>query len=60
VRVGSQFRTPEREDASWQERLRQPALDFRTLARRHPKLMGYSFRRADFLQPATRSGTDWQ
>lgn len=50
-RVGSQFRTPEREDAPWQDRLRQLALDFRTLAHRHPKLMGYSFGRADFIQP---------
>ncbi|MFF5185775.1 TetR/AcrR family transcriptional regulator [Streptomyces sp. NPDC000345] len=50
-RVGSQFRTPERQDASWQERLRQLALDFRALAHRHPKLMGYSFGRADFIQP---------
>ncbi|MFF4658965.1 TetR/AcrR family transcriptional regulator [Streptomyces sp. NPDC001381] len=50
-RVGSQFRTPEREDAPWQDRLRQLALDFRALAHRHPKLMGYSFGRADFIQP---------
>ncbi|WP_041818966.1 TetR/AcrR family transcriptional regulator [Streptomyces davaonensis] len=50
-RVGSQFRTPEREDAPWQDRLRQLALDFRALAHRHPKLMGYSFGRADFVQP---------
>ncbi|MFD6550226.1 TetR/AcrR family transcriptional regulator [Streptomyces sp. NPDC058398] len=50
-RVGSRFRTPEREDAPWQDRLRQLALDFRQLAHRHPELMGYSFGRADFIQP---------
>ncbi|MCT9009585.1 TetR/AcrR family transcriptional regulator [Streptomyces rhizosphaerihabitans] len=50
-RVGSRFRTPERENAPWQDRLRQLALDFRQLALRHPELMGYSFGRADFIQP---------
>ncbi|MFF5479560.1 TetR/AcrR family transcriptional regulator [Streptomyces sp. NPDC012935] len=50
-RIGSQFRTPERVDAPWQDRLRQLALDFRALSHQHPKLMGYSFGRADFIQP---------
>ncbi|MFC8089220.1 TetR/AcrR family transcriptional regulator [Streptomyces sp. NPDC057301] len=50
-RVGSQFRTSEQEDAPWQERLRQLALDFRALAHRHPKLMQYSFAHADYIQP---------
>ncbi|MGW6755003.1 TetR/AcrR family transcriptional regulator [Streptomyces sp. NPDC055817] len=50
-RVGSQFRAGEREDLPWQDRLRQLALDFRALSHRHPKLMGYSFARADYIQP---------
>ncbi|MER6474590.1 TetR/AcrR family transcriptional regulator [Streptomyces collinus] len=50
-RVGSQFRAGEREDIPWQERLRELALDFRELSHRHPKLMGYSFARPDFIQP---------
>lgn len=50
--VGTQFRTVTLEDAPWQERLRLLASDFRTLAHRHPKLMGYSFsHQADFIQP---------
>jgi AcrR family transcriptional regulator len=50
--VGTQFRTVTLEDAPWQERIRQLATDFRTLAHRHPKLMGYSFsHQADFIQP---------
>ncbi|AVH57638.1 MULTISPECIES: TetR/AcrR family transcriptional regulator [Streptomyces] len=51
ARVGSQFRAGKREDIPWQERMRQLALDFRALAHRHPKLMGYSFARADYVQP---------
>ncbi|CAG7588759.1 TetR/AcrR family transcriptional regulator [Rhodococcus opacus] len=51
ARVGSQFRTGEQTDIPWQERLRQLALDFRALAHRHPKLMAYSFARADYVQP---------
>ncbi|MEU8589477.1 TetR family transcriptional regulator [Streptomyces sp. NPDC048664] len=50
-RVGSRFRTPERADAPWQDRLRQLALDFRALAHSHPRLMSYSFAHADFIQP---------
>ena len=50
--VGTQFRTVTLEDAPWQERIRQLAADFRTLAHRHPKLMGYSFsHQADFIRP---------
>ncbi|MEU9289249.1 TetR/AcrR family transcriptional regulator [Streptomyces sp. NPDC048275] len=50
--VGTQFRTVTLEDAPWQERIRLLATDFRTLAHRHPKLMGYSFsHQADFIQP---------
>ncbi|MFE3410993.1 TetR/AcrR family transcriptional regulator [Streptomyces mirabilis] len=50
-RVGSQFRAGAREDLPWQERLRQLALDFRKLSHSHPKLMAYSFARADYVQP---------
>ncbi|MFI6359421.1 TetR/AcrR family transcriptional regulator [Streptomyces sp. NPDC050743] len=50
-RVGSQFRAGEREDIPWQDRLRELALDFRELSLRHPKLMGYSFARPDYIQP---------
>jgi AcrR family transcriptional regulator len=50
-RVGSQFRAAEREDIPWQDRLRELALDFRELSHRHPKLMGYSFSRPDYIQP---------
>ncbi|MEV6118435.1 TetR family transcriptional regulator [Streptomyces sp. NPDC052109] len=50
-RVGSQFRAGEREDIPWQDRLRDLALDFRELSRRHPKLMVYSFARPDYIQP---------
>ncbi|WP_328502704.1 TetR family transcriptional regulator [Streptomyces sp. NBC_00457] len=49
--VGAQFRTATREDAAWQDRLRQLAEDFRTLAYRHPELMTYSFGRPEFIQP---------
>jgi AcrR family transcriptional regulator len=50
--VGTQFRTVTLEDAPWQERIRLLATDFRTLAHRHPKLMGYSFsHQVDFIQP---------
>jgi len=50
--VGTQFRTVARENAPWQERIRLLATDFRTLAHRHPRLMGYSFsHQADFIQP---------
>ena len=50
--VGAQFRTATLEDAPWQERIRLLATDFRTLAHRHPELMGYSFsHQADFIQP---------
>lgn len=50
--VGTQFRTVTLEDAPWQERIRLLATDFRALAHRHPKLMGYSFSHpADFIQP---------
>ncbi|MCX5008612.1 TetR family transcriptional regulator [Streptomyces sp. NBC_00638] len=49
--VGAQFRTATREDAAWQDRIRQLAEDFRTLAHRHPELMTYSFARPDFIQP---------
>ncbi|MFI9612095.1 TetR/AcrR family transcriptional regulator [Streptomyces sp. NPDC052023] len=51
ARVGSQFRAGEREGTPWQERLRRLALDFRALVHRHPKLMAYSFARADYVQP---------
>jgi AcrR family transcriptional regulator len=50
-RVGSQFRAGAREDLPWQDRLRQLALDFRQLSHSHPKLMAYSFGRADYVQP---------
>jgi hypothetical protein len=50
-RVGSQFRAGAREDLPWQDRLRQLALDFRKLSHSHPKLMAYSFARADYVQP---------
>jgi AcrR family transcriptional regulator len=50
-RVGSQFRAGAREDLPWQDRLRQLALDFRELSHSHPKLMAYSFARADYVQP---------
>ncbi|MFG2948437.1 TetR/AcrR family transcriptional regulator [Streptomyces adustus] len=50
-RVGSQFRAGERADIPWQDRLRELALDFRELSLRHPKLMGYSFARPDYIQP---------
>ncbi|MEU2491026.1 TetR family transcriptional regulator [Streptomyces sp. NPDC007883] len=49
--VGSRFRAGEREDIPWQDRLRRLALDFRELTHRHPKLMAYSFARADYVQP---------
>ena len=50
--VGAQFRTVTLEDAPWQERIRLLARDFRTLAHRHPRFMGYSFsQQADFIQP---------
>ncbi|MGW1504383.1 TetR/AcrR family transcriptional regulator [Streptomyces mirabilis] len=49
--VGSQFRAGAREDLPWQDRLRQLALDFRKLSHSHPKLMAYSFARADYVQP---------
>ncbi|WP_328501471.1 TetR/AcrR family transcriptional regulator C-terminal domain-containing protein [Streptomyces sp. NBC_00457] len=49
--VGAQFRTATREGTAWQDRLRQLAEDFRTLARRHPELMTYSFGRPEFIQP---------
>jgi AcrR family transcriptional regulator len=49
--VGTQFRTVTLDDAPWQERLRLLATDFRALAHRHPRLMGYSFsHQADFKQ----------
>ncbi|MFD7229098.1 TetR/AcrR family transcriptional regulator [Streptomyces sp. NPDC059881] len=51
TRVGSQFREGKQEDIPWQDRMRQLALDFRALAHRHPKLMEYSFARADYVQP---------
>ena len=51
ARVGSQFREGQREDIPWQDRMRQLALDFRALAHRHPRLMEYSFARADYVQP---------
>ncbi|MFF0291779.1 TetR/AcrR family transcriptional regulator [Streptomyces sp. NPDC005262] len=50
-RVGSQFRAGEREGIPWQDRLRELALGFRELCHRHPKLMGYSFARPDYIQP---------
>ncbi|MEU6668055.1 TetR family transcriptional regulator [Streptomyces sp. NPDC046727] len=50
--VGAQFRTVTLEDAPWQERIRLLAMDFRTLAHRHPELMAYSFsHQPDFIQP---------
>ena len=50
--VGAQFRTVTLEDAPWQERIRLLATDFRTLAHRHPRFMGYSFSlQSDFIQP---------
>ncbi|MFD3656700.1 TetR/AcrR family transcriptional regulator [Streptomyces sp. NPDC058620] len=49
--VGAQFRTATREGAAWQDRLRQLAVDFRTLAHRHPELMTYSFGQPEFIQP---------
>lgn len=49
--IGAQFRTATHEDLSWQDRIRQLAEDFRTLANRHPELMIYSFGRPEFLQP---------
>ncbi|MFB7336010.1 TetR/AcrR family transcriptional regulator [Streptomyces adustus] len=50
-RVGSQFHAGAREDLPWQDRLRQLALDFRKASNSHPKLMAYSFARADYVQP---------
>ncbi|MEU8910359.1 TetR/AcrR family transcriptional regulator [Streptomyces mirabilis] len=50
-RVGSQFSAEERGDIPWQDRLRELARDFRELSHRHPKLMGYSFTRPDYVQP---------
>ncbi len=50
-RVGSQFSAGEREDVPWQDRMRELARDFRELSHRHPKLMGYSFTRPDYVQP---------
>jgi AcrR family transcriptional regulator len=50
--VGAQFRTVTLEDAPWQERIRLLATEFRTLAHRHPRFMGYSFSlQSDFIQP---------
>ncbi|PKW10608.1 transcriptional regulator, TetR family [Streptomyces sp. 1222.5] len=50
--VGAQFRTVTLEDAPWPERIRLLAMDFRTLAHRHPELMAYSFsHQPDFIQP---------
>ncbi|MFE4964434.1 TetR/AcrR family transcriptional regulator [Streptomyces sp. NPDC056660] len=50
--VGAQFRTVTLQDAPWQERIRLLAMDFRTLAHRHPNLMAYSFsHQPDFIQP---------
>ncbi|MET8408521.1 TetR family transcriptional regulator [Streptomyces sp. NPDC005195] len=50
--VGAQFRTVTLPDAPWQERIRLLAMDFRTLAHRHPALMAYSFsHQPDFIQP---------
>ncbi|MEV5735038.1 TetR family transcriptional regulator [Streptomyces sp. NPDC052292] len=50
--VGARFRTVTLEDAPWQERIRLLAMDFRTLAHRHPELMAYSFsHQPDFIQP---------
>ncbi|WP_245687424.1 TetR/AcrR family transcriptional regulator [Streptacidiphilus griseoplanus] len=49
--VGAQVRTVTQEDLPWQERIRQLAEDFRTLAHRHPNLMAYSFRQPEFIQP---------
>ncbi|MFI6361028.1 TetR/AcrR family transcriptional regulator [Streptomyces sp. NPDC050743] len=49
--VGAEFRTVTQKDLPWQERIRQLAKDFRTLAHRHPKLMAYSFGQPDFVQP---------
>ncbi len=50
-RVGSQFSAEEREGIPWQDQLRELASDFRELSHRHPKLMGYSFTRPDYVQP---------
>ncbi|MFE0450259.1 hypothetical protein ACFW2D_03000 [Streptomyces sp. NPDC058914] len=50
-RVGSQFREGERKGSPWQDRLRQLALDRRTLAHCRPTLMGYFFARPDYIQP---------
>lgn len=50
--VGARFRTVTLQDAPWQERIRLLAMDFRTLAHRHPELMAYSFsHQPDFIQP---------
>jgi AcrR family transcriptional regulator len=49
--VGAQFRTATHEGLPWQDRVRQLAKDFRSLAHRHPELMSYSFGRPDFIQP---------
>ncbi|MDX2591495.1 MULTISPECIES: TetR/AcrR family transcriptional regulator [Streptomyces] len=50
--VGAQFRTVTLQDAPWQERFRLLAMDFRTLAHRHPELLAYSFsHQPDFIQP---------
>lgn len=49
--VGAEFHAPAAEALPWPERLRRLAADFRALAHRHPNLMAYSFRRADFVQP---------
>ncbi|WP_328513256.1 TetR/AcrR family transcriptional regulator [Streptomyces mirabilis] len=56
-RVGSQFSAEERGDIPWQDRLRELARDFRELSHRHPKLMGYSFTRPDYVQ---REDPFWQ
>ncbi|GAA5611237.1 TetR family transcriptional regulator [Streptomyces platensis] len=49
--AGSEFRTAERNDLPWQENVRQLALDFRSLAHRHPNLVTHVFTRPDFIQP---------
>ncbi|MER5409377.1 TetR/AcrR family transcriptional regulator [Streptomyces sp. NPDC002769] len=51
LRVGSQFSAEERGGIPWQDQLRELAWDFRELSHRHPKLMGYSFTRPDYVQP---------
>ncbi|MFE2971725.1 TetR/AcrR family transcriptional regulator [Streptomyces sp. NPDC059340] len=56
-RVGSQFSAGQREGVPWQDRLRELARDFRELSHRHPKLMGYSFTRPDYVQ---REDPFWQ